>query len=409
MKTKQPKKRPVAGTSMRSTNPKLENKPIQGKPQAVKRQRLANAKPKPIPKRTKTHMDWDSSKDDPLFLDLLQTITGEEPSVTTGASDDDSSRTPDEPAPSDPPMPTLEDPPGAIMLTASTNPNPKAPPKRTKTQTKKEKEMNVEIRHLITETGTQHVYFGRGEPFTNNPGNIRFRSIVDKYCLEYRRASTRALQREIREWIVGEVKINGSKFFDVVVTINGNVSQKPADVEQVLTKTDHALRDTPKRRANLWSWADPAQEQLSWSNYSNKDGTALEKMFEKDKDHRTEVPVSIRQVKHLVDVSSMIMHRVDAHGNKNFTDLRVCRKDPEEEMDDGESIFESFENYVHQYEGNIDSLDLWMSTLVIPDAPGAPMQNSDFNPFSSDPRLSHAAPAPMKTMPRNGMPGCLHL
>jgi hypothetical protein len=116
-------------------------------------------------------------------------------------------------------------------------------------------------------------------------------------------------------------------------------------------------------------------------------------MFRKDEDHRKKVPVTVGKVKYLVDVTLQTMHRVDTYGNKNFTDLRVCRKDTGGEMDDGEVICESRENDVQQDD-----------RLSISDAHGAPMQNSDFNPFSSYPRLSHAAPAPIKTIPRNGMP-----
>jgi hypothetical protein len=66
--------------------------------------------------------------------------------------------------------------------------------------------------------------------------------------------------------------------------------------------------------------------------------TALEKRFQEDLHRREEVPVSIRKAKHLVDVSSMMMHRVDATGNKNCTSLLARRMETEEAMDDGKLI-----------------------------------------------------------------------
>jgi hypothetical protein len=218
---------------------------------------------------------------------------------------------------------------------------PAANDKRPPTNTRKEESLanGKSIKCLIEETGYQHVYFGRGKPITTNPGNKRFRSIVDKYCWEYKRANY-SRKGEIMKMIVEEVKSNGSNFF-VVQETKGNARQEPADVKKVLAKTGHALRDAWKYRAHLWIWADPAQGQLSWTNYSNKDGTALEKMFQEDSHRREEVPVSIRKEKHLVDVSSMMMHRVDTNGSKNFTYLQVRRLKPEEEMDRRELIWVS--------------------------------------------------------------------
>jgi hypothetical protein len=190
-----------------------------------------------------------------------------------------------------------------------------------------------------------------------------------------------------------------------------------------LIKTKYEKIHKVKAKAGLacWSWADHASkqllwsnyptgdgEQLSWSDFSNEDGTALERMyhtnlhsrgevdvtvreerhlvdvtwmmmhraepdvnninylvvrrcppdeemdgrepigvsgdtalekrFQEDLHRREEVPVSIRKAKHLVDVSSMMMHRVDATGNKNCTSLLARRMETEEAMDDGKLI-----------------------------------------------------------------------
>jgi hypothetical protein len=158
----------------------------------------------------------------------------------------------------------------------------------------------ISIRRLMEESGTQHVYFGRGWPFTNHPGNKRFRSIVSKYCSEYKWASNNPLKLEIKKRIIAEVKNDGSKFFVIVVTKNGNVSQKPVGVTKVLAKTGHALRDAWKYQANFWPWVeDPTQEPLScWPNLHRC---------------RKVKTTFVRKKKHLVDVSSMIMHRADAN------------------------------------------------------------------------------------------------
>jgi hypothetical protein len=228
--------------------------------------------------------------------------------------------------------------------------------KQTTTKTKWQKEQGMvngrKIRRLIAETGTQHVYFGRGEPIRNNPGNIRFRNIVDKYYGEYQRAS-KDLKLEIKNKIEAEVTSDGTKFI-VVVETKGNVSQEPASDRKVKDGTGHVLRDTPKRRSSYWSWADPStaattttttttntaqDQQLSWSNFAYKDGAALEQMFQEDLQCRTKVKVTVRREDHLVDVTSMMMHPANANAT---TYLLVRRLEPEEdEMEGREPIWVS--------------------------------------------------------------------
>ena len=214
--------------------------------------------------------------------------------------------------------------------------------KSMKTKTKQRKEQGMvngrQIRRLIAENGTQHVYFGRGEPIRNNPGNIRFRSIIDKYYGEYQRA-TKKVKLEIRNRIEDEVKSDGSMFI-VVVENKGNVSQQLASDSKVKDGTGHALRDTPKRRANYWSWLDPSEGQPSWTTFANKDGAALEQMFQECPHARTNVHVTVRKEDHLVDVSSMIMHRAINGNTSNDGNLiyHVRRLEPEEYSEAGEQI-----------------------------------------------------------------------
>lgn len=55
--------------------------------------------------------------------------------------------------------------------------------------------------------GTHHVYFGRGELLRNNPGNIRFRRIVDQYYEELRVSSQeKECKAEIRKEIEKKVE-----------------------------------------------------------------------------------------------------------------------------------------------------------------------------------------------------------
>jgi hypothetical protein len=99
-----------------------------------------------------------------------------------------------------------------------------------------------------------------------------------------------------------------------------------------------------------WSWADPANEQLLWSNYpsgdgeqlswsvfSNEDGTALERMYQTNPHGREAVDVTVREERHLVDVTSMMMHRAEPDVN-NIYYLVVRRCPPDEEMDGREPI-----------------------------------------------------------------------
>ncbi len=79
--------------------------------------------------------------------------------------------------------------PSSVSHTAPTHKPPQpderkhAPPaandKRPPTKTRKKESManGKSITCLIEETGSQHVYFGRGKPITTNPGNKRFRII----------------------------------------------------------------------------------------------------------------------------------------------------------------------------------------------------------------------------------------
>lgn len=218
--------------------------------------------------------------------------------------------------------------------------------KAKKTKTKKQKEQGIangrKIRLLIAEVGSQHVFFGRGEPIRNNPGNIRFRSIVDKHYDEYQRASKKR-KLEIKNIIEAEVTSNGSRFI-VVTESGGKVSQSIASDIKVKDGTGHVLRDTPKRRANCWSWLDPSQEQLSWTTFTNKDGAALEQMFQEHLHRRTKVKVTIRRIEHLVDVTNLIMHSC----LDTATTYRVRRVEPEESSIGGKPI------YVSKSDGQFD-------------------------------------------------------
>jgi len=213
--------------------------------------------------------------------------------------------------------------------------------KASKTKTKQRREKSTvngrKIRELMGQHGTQNVYFGRGEPVRDNPGNVRFRRILDKYYGEYLRASKK-VKVDIKNKIEREVQSDGSKFI-VIIENSGDFNLESATAVKIKDATGHALRDTHRRRAAYWSWSDPSQPQIIWTTFKNKDGAALEQMFAEAMHLRTPVTVDVRREQHLVDVSSMTMRRASQNDSSDDTMFRVRRVEPDEGSESEEQVY----------------------------------------------------------------------
>lgn len=96
--------------------------------------------------------------------------------------------------------------------------------------------------------GEHDVLLGRTKIAHGNPGNKQFRDMIQRYCADYKNASTRDDKRKVSNTIIEAFESQGGRF--LVLVSDGDDRVEEVSHEYRYEKVSHALRSArPKKTA----------------------------------------------------------------------------------------------------------------------------------------------------------------